>query len=455
MDKITYTKSLCIIAVLFFVFGFVTWINAMLIPYFKICCELNNLESYFVAFAFYISYLFISYPSSLALKKIGFKNGMMIGFWVMAIGALIFVPAALFRNYVLFLTGLFTLGGGLAVLQTAANPYVTILGAKESAAKRFSIMGICNKFAGILAPLLFAAVILKSSDKEVFEQVKFLNPIQRAPILDELVRRVIVPYIIVAIILLVLGFLVRVSALPEINTEEEDPVILEQNKDKQNIFQFPHLILGALAIFVHVGSQVIAVDTIIGYAHSMNISFLEAKVFPSYTLTATIGGYLLGISLIPKYLSQLLALRICIILGIVFTVCILFTHGEVSLFGHRSDMSIWFIVMLGFANSMIWAGIWPLSMDRLGRFIKVGAAILIMGLSGNAILPLIYGHLADIFGLRKAYIVLLPCYLYLLFYACRGYKIKYWIGNSTSYSAFSSDYKATSEYETESITSKN
>lgn len=427
MDKKTYHKSLYIIAVLFFVFGFVTWINAMLIPYFKICCELNNLESYFVAFAFYISYLFISFPASILLKKYGFKNGMMIGFFVMAIGAFMFVPAALLRNYMLFLVGLFTLGAGLAVLQTAANPYVTILGPKNSAAMRFSIMGICNKFAGILAPLLFAAVVLQSSDQALFEQIKSLEPAERAPILDELIRRVIVPYLCVGGILVLLGFLVRFSSLPEINTEQEDELTAATNKGKRNIFQFPHLVLGAIAIFVHVGSQVIAVDTIIGYAHSMDISLLEAKVFPSYTLAATIVGYLLGISLIPKYLSQIFALRACIIFGVIFTLCIVFCNGSVTILGHKADISIWFIVLLGFANSMIWAGIWPLSMDRLGRFIKIGAAILIMGLSGNAVMPLLYGHLADIYGLQNAYLVLLPCYVYLLFYAYKGYKLERWV----------------------------
>lgn len=427
MDKKTYNKSLYIIAVLFFVFGFVTWINAMLIPYFKICCELNNLESYFVAFAFYISYLFISFPASILLKKYGFKNGMMIGFFVMAIGAFMFVPAALLRNYPLFLVGLFTLGAGLAVLQTAANPYVTILGPKNSAAMRFSIMGICNKFAGILAPLLFAAVVLQSSDQALFEQIKSLEPAERAPILDELIRRVIVPYLCVGGILVLLGFLVRFSSLPEINTEQEDELTAATNKGKRSIFQFPHLVLGAIAIFVHVGSQVIAVDTIIGYAHSMDISLLEAKAFPSYTLAATIVGYLLGISLIPKYLSQIFALRACIIFGVIFTLCIVFSNGSVTILGHKADISIWFIVLLGFANSMIWAGIWPLSMDRLGRFIKIGAAILIMGLSGNAVMPLLYGHLADIYGLQNAYLVLLPCYVYLLFYAYKGYKLERWV----------------------------
>jgi FHS family L-fucose permease-like MFS transporter len=160
--------SILIIGLLFFIFGFVSWVNAILIPYFKIACELNNFQSYLVAFAFYISYFVMSVPSSYLLKSVGFKKGMMIGFWTMAIGAFIFVPAAFSRTYEIFLLGLFTLGSGLAILQTAANPYITVLGPQDRAAQRISIMGICNKGAGILAPLLFAAVILKATDGELF-----------------------------------------------------------------------------------------------------------------------------------------------------------------------------------------------------------------------------------------------------------------------------------------------
>jgi FHS family L-fucose permease-like MFS transporter len=426
MKKQESKVSIIIIAVLFFIFGFVTWINAILIPYFKICCELSNLQSYLVTFAFYISYLVMSVPASLLLKKTGFKKGMMIGFWIMAIGAFLFVPAAMSRTYGVFLCGLFTLGTGLAVLQTAANPYVTILGPKESTARRFSVMGICNKFAGVIAPLLFAAVILKPTDHLLFEQIKTMDPSHREVVLNELIQRVIWPYVCVGIVLTGLGLFVRYSPLPEIDTENESKDISEANIGKTHIFHFPHLILGALAIFFHVGSQVIAVDTIINYAKSMNINLIVAKNFPSYTLSATILGYLLGISLTPKYLSQLRALQICIVLGICFTLAIVFSHGTVSFLGHTADISIWFVVLLGFANSMIWAGIWPLALDGLGRFIKIGSSILIMGLCGNAILPLIYGYFADRWSLRYAYLVLLPCYSYLLYYAYKGYKVKTW-----------------------------
>ena len=418
--------SILIIGLLFFIFGFVSWVNAILIPYFKIACELTNFQSYLVTFAFYISYFIMSVPSGYLLRKTGFKKGMMLGFWAMALGAFIFVPAALTRTYEIFLLGLFTIGAGLAVLQTAANPYITVLGPIERAAQRFSIMGIFNKGAGIIAPLLFAAVILKATDTDLFKELATMNEANRKVVLDELIQRVILPYTCVGVALLGLGFMVRYSPLPEINTEQESPELATANADKKNIFQFPHLILGAAAIFLHVGSQVIAVDTIIGYANSMHINLMEAKVFPSYTLFATICGYVLGIICIPKFIKQVNALRLCTLLGTMFTFLIIYAKGQVSFLGHTADISIWFVVLLGFANSMVWAGIWPLALDGLGRFTKLGASLMIMCLCGNAILPLCYGYLADLYNVRNAYWVLLPCYLYLVFYAFYGHKIRRW-----------------------------
>lgn len=419
--------SILIIGLMFFIFGFVSWVNSILIPYFKIACELTSFQAYLVAFAFYIAYFVMSVPSSYLLKAVGFKKGMMIGFWCMATGAFIFVPAAMSRTYEIFLLGLFTIGIGLAILQTAANPYITILGAKERAAQRISMMGICNKAAGILSPIVFAAVILRPTDTDLFAQLSTMTETQRSGALDELIRRVINPYIGLGTFLFVLGFLVYKSPLPEIDTEHESEEIATANAGKTSIFQFPHLILGALAIFLHVGTQVIAIDTIIGYANSMGINLLEAKVFPSYTLFCTICGYLIGISLIPKFISQVNALRICTLLGTVFTLLIIFTHGQLNFLGHTTDVSIWFVVLLGLANSLVWAGIWPLALDDLGRFTKLGASVMIMGLCGNAIMPLFYGYIADLYDVRTAYWVLFPCYLYLVFYAVQGHKVRKWV----------------------------
>jgi len=419
--------SVLLVGLMFFIFGFVSWVNSILIPYFKIACELTSFQAYLVAFAFYIAYFFMSVPSSYLLRAVGFKKGMMFGFWAMALGAFIFVPAAMTRTYEIFLAGLFTIGIGLAILQTAANPYITILGSKERAAQRISIMGICNKAAGILSPIVFAAVILKPTDTALFAGLSTMTDIERSTALDELIRRVINPYIGLGIFLIILGILVYKSPLPEIDTEHEDQNLADINSGKTSIFQFPHLILGALAIFLHVGTQVIAIDTIIGYAGSMGLNLLEAKVFPSYTLFCTICGYLLGIVFIPKLITQVNALRVCTVLGTVFTVLIIYAKGEISMLGHSTDISIWFVVLLGLANSLVWAGIWPVALDGLGRFTKLGASVMIMGLSGNAIMPLFYGHFADLYDVRQAYWVLVPCYLYLVYYAFSGHKIRSWL----------------------------
>jgi len=426
LEKKDTIVPILIIGSLFFFFGFISWLNAILIPFFRIACELTNFESYLVTFAFYISYLVFSVPASYLLKRVGFRKGMMIGFWIMSVGAFIFIPAALTRTYLIFLFGLFSIGAGTALLQTAANPYITILGPKESAAQRISIMGIFNKAAGIISPLIFAAVVLKATDADLFKQIPLMDEVTRNAALDELIRRVIIPYACVGTVLIGLGLMVRYSSLPEIDTEHENEETALANSNKTVVFQFPQLVLGAIAIFLHIGTQIISIDTIISYANSMNMGLLEAKIFPGYTLSATIVGYLLGILLIPKYLSQVTVLKICTLLGITLTLFIVFSNMQVSFLGHEANISIWFVVLLGLANSLVWPGIWPLALDGLGKYTKIGASILIMGLIGNAIMPLVYGHFADLYGNRNAYWVLFPCYLYLAFYAFYGYRLRRW-----------------------------
>lgn len=417
---------IAIIGSLFFIFGFISWLNSILIPYFRIACELSNFESYLVTFAFYISYLVFSIPSSYLLNRVGYKKGIMIGFWVMAVGAFIFVPAALTRAYQFFLLGLFTMGAGTALLQTAANPYITILGPKERALQRISIMGILNKLAGVFAPLLFAAVVLRATDAELFKQIPLMSEAARNVALDELIRRVILPYICMGAVLLGLGLLIRYSPLPEITNEEDSEDVVLVASEKRRIFKYPHLILGVIAIFLHIGAQVLSIDTIISYANSMNIGLLEAKVFPSYTLFTMVIGYIIGIICIPRFISQLRGLQISALLGLVLTFLIIYAEKQVTFLGHTANMSIWFIVLLGLPNSLIWGGIWPLALNGLGRLTKLGAALLIMGLTANALMPLVYGYLADMYGPHDAYWVMFPCFLFLVYYAFYGYRVKRW-----------------------------
>jgi len=432
-----YFFSLTIIGLFFFIFGFVTWLNGVLIPYLKIACQLNNFESYFVAFAFYISYFVMAIPSSLLLHKTGFKRGMALGLLVMAVGALIFIPAAWTRTYGLFLFGLFVMGTGLAILQTASNPYVTLLGPKESAAKRISIMGICNKVAGVISPLILAAAILGNAN-ELTEKLKEMGGAERIAELNELASRVIVPYGIMAAILVGLAMLVGFTHLPDIDTDEEDEVLAAVNSNKSSVLQFPQLVLGVFTIFLYVGVEVIAGDTIISYGFSRGIPLSEAKIFTSYTLTGMVIGYILGILLIPRFIRQENALGISSILGLIFSVLAIFTaHLDVQstfqiqlagkIFSLPFDLSIFFIAMLGLANAIMWPAIWPLAIDGLGRFTKIGSSLLIMAIAGGALLPLLYGRLVDVFNASQAYWIVVPCYFFIGYYAFRGHKIRSWV----------------------------
>ncbi|MBQ2702457.1 MAG: sugar MFS transporter [Alistipes sp.] len=428
--KSSYLASLFMCGCLYFIFGFVSWVNSILIPYFKVACDLHNeVLGYLVAFAFYIAYLVMSIPASIMLNKIGFKRGVEYGLWVMAMGALLFVPAAITRTYALFLAGLFSFGIGLAILQTAANPFVTIIGPIESAARRISIMGICNKFAGIVSPLIFSALVIREADKTTMALVKsgeLVGPAKEQA-LDEMILNVIPPYLCLAVLLFVFGIVFYKSSIPDIDPKSLNKAEEGAGSERKSIFAYPYLILGALAMFCHVGSQVISVDTSIRYAESMGVTLDEAKILPSLTLACILIGYLCGIVLIPKYLKQQKALLICTITGLVLSLCVIFASGSVELFGMQTDISLWFLILLGLPNSLIFAGIWPLAIRNLGKYTNLGSSFLVMGLCGNAFLPLIYGWVADNFDLRMGYWVLVPCFLYLIFYAAVGHSIEHWI----------------------------
>ncbi len=402
------------IGLFFFIFGFVTWLNGILIPYLKISCELNHFQSYLVAFAFYIAYVIMAGPSSWLLKRTSLKSGMMIGLFIMATGALLFIPAAMTRTYYIFLTGLFILGSGLAIMQTASNPYITILGPIESAASRISIMGIANKTAGIIATFLFGVMALSDGDK-LMAKLNSLDSIQRSVLLDELASRVVVPYLVMAGILVTIGIMIKLSNLPDIDPEVQNAgEDTKDNSSKTSIFQFPFLLLGVVAIFCGVGVEIVAGDTIISYGLSQGIPISVAKHFTSFTLLASILGYTLGIIAIPRFISQGNALKICALLGVFFTL-----SATVS----PKMVSVLFIALLGLANSLIWPAVWPLAIEGLGRFTGIGSSLLIMGNLGGALLPLLYGRLADIIDPKTAYLFVIPFYIFILFYAIKGHKI--------------------------------
>jgi len=408
------SSPIVIIGTLFFIFGFITWLSAVLVPYLKIACELNNFQSYLVAFSFYIAYFFMSVPSGWLLEHTGYKKGMTIGLLVMAVGSVVFVPAALTRTYGLFLTGLFVQGAGMALLQTASNPYVTIIGPIESAAKRISIMGICNGIAGVIAPAILGFITLQGAD-EIVARITTMTPQQKDIELSALASRVIVPYLLIMISLIILAVFLYFSNLPDINSEEENAISDEGSLKKTSIFQFPHLLLGVFAIFLYTGVEVIAGNTIISYGVYLNIPISTARFFSSFTIFAMLVGYVIGIIGIPKYFSQKRALIISSVLGVIFAFVALMTKGFTS---------VMFVALFGLANSLMWPSIWPLAIKGLGRFTKVGSSMMVMAICGAAVIPLLYGKIADVIDPRNAYWIVIPIYLYILFYATIGHKIK-------------------------------
>jgi glucose/galactose transporter len=389
---------LMIIGILFFVFGFITWVNSVLIAFFKDAFQLNNFDSLLVTFAFFISYFVMAIPSSWVLAKTGFKSGMSLGLLSMAIGTLLFIPAAKMANYPMFLFGLFVIGTGLALLQTASNPYVTILGPSESAAKRISVMGICNKVAGILSQFIFGGLFLSSG-----------------LVGNEKLNTVITPYGIMTVILIILAIWVWFSSLPEVEAEE---IKQENDSVKDSVWSYPNLVLGLVAFFLYVGVEVIAGDTIINYGVSQGFDKDVAKIFTTYTLYGMLVGYIVGILFIPKYLSQQKALNYSAILGIVFSIGTIFFTGFTS---------VLCLALLGLANALMWPALWPLAIQGLGKFTKLGSALIIMMISGGALLPLLYGKIADQIGdTQKAYIIMIPCYIFIYFYATIGHKKSSW-----------------------------
>ncbi|WP_405295455.1 sugar MFS transporter [Algibacter sp. Ld11] len=424
--------AIIIIASLFFIFGFVTWINGALIPFMKTINELTDAQSYLVASASYISFVVMALPASWILNKIGYKKGMSLGLIIMAIGALVFIPAAEARTYWVFLAGIFIQGIGMTLLQTAANPYITILGPIDSGAKRIAIMGIANKVAGALGSLIFGALLLSGID-EVKEKLGTASLEEKGVLLDTMADSVFMPYLVMAIVLFVLGILIRKAPLPHVEAAEEEET-KPGTTAKTSIFQFPHLWLGVLTLFVYVGAEVIAGDTIIAYGISLGFPAADAKFFTTLTLFAMVCTYIVGVILIPKYLKQGTALKISATLGIIFSMCILSTTGFTS---------VLFVAALGVSNALVWPAVWPLTLAGLGKFTKTGSALLIMAISGGAIIPPLYGRMVDANkqelitnGLNEvdalatastnSYWILIPCYVLILFFALWGHKYKSW-----------------------------
>lgn len=418
------------VGLLFFILGFVTWLNGSLVPFLKIVCSLSNFQALWVTFAFYIAYTVMALPSAMVLSRIGYKKGMTLGLAIMGVGALLFIPAAYSTHYELFLAALFTLASGMTLMQTAINPYIVCLGPRESAAMRISIMGLFNKGAGVVVPLVFSSLMLADIDNFSHTALSALDAAGRAAALGQLAQRLVFPYACMAVLLFVIMAFIHFSSLRDIPAQTDS---VDDQLERSGVLQFPQLVLGALALFAYVGVEVIAGDTIGLYGHELHVA--NFGVLTSYTMVCMVIGYLIGVVAIPRYLSQQHALVASAVLGLVLTLGVVTGSphdGAISqaLLGWSGvplvPDTVMCLALLGLANAMVWPAIWPLALHGLGRYTATGSALLVMAISGGAVLPLLYGRLSDFASPRAGYWLLLPCYAVILWYASYGHKIRHW-----------------------------
>ncbi|RZF91314.1 sugar MFS transporter [Pseudoalteromonas sp. N1230-9] len=422
-NKQSSLVPMAIVATLFFILGFATWLNGSLMPFLQQILQLSPFQASLIIFSFYIAVTFTAIPSAMIIRKVGYKNGMALGMATMMVAGLLFIPAAKTQVFALFLFAQLVMGAGQTLLQTAVNPYVVRIGPEESAAARVSVMGILNKGAGVIAPIVFTALILSDFTGFVGKELTQSD-------IDAMANGLILPYLGMAIFIGVLGFAVTKMPLPELidDADEQKPGQVKE------ALSHPSLALGIVALFVYVAVEVIAGDTIGSFALSLGVE--KYSVMTSYTMGCMVLGYFLGILLIPRILSQQVALTISAILGCALTIAIVTVSNESvfisTLLGLKSVLpdTLLLIAVLGFANAIVWPAVWPLALSGLGKLTSVGSGLLVMGIAGGAFGPLFWGLASG--GVKSAdaqqaaYIVMLPCYLFILFYALKGHKMKSW-----------------------------
>lgn len=404
----TLVIPLLIVGVLFFVIGFGVGISGFLTPFLKDALHLTLTQSYLVTAAIFSAFVVFGSPAGWVIKKVGYKISIVFSLLIMAVGMILFVPSANMASFPVFLLALFIGGIGNTLLQASINPYVTIVGPQESAAARMCLMGIMNKLAWWMGPV-FLGLFLDLKNVQL-SQVSF-------------------PFYIVTGILVALSVFIFFAPLPEVKAagedETEESTTSTYASGKTSVFQMPHLLLGVLALFFYVGVETLPMASIIGFAKSLfgeNVANPEG--YAKYVPIGMFVGYVFGVLMIPKVISQTNALKLFTIIGLVASLCVIFLPGEMGIYG---------LIAVGFANSIMWGAIWPLAIADLGKFTKTGASLLVMGIVGGAVLPLIFGFLLDLFKTAElstmteyqhAYWIFIPAYLFILYFGTIGYKIR-------------------------------
>ncbi|MBC7008968.1 MFS transporter [Pseudoalteromonas sp. BZK2] len=409
---------------MFFILGCITWLNGAITPFLQQMLELSPLQASFIISSFYIAVTVAGIPSAMLIKRVGYKNGMAIGCAIMALSALMYIPAAKLQMIEIFLFAQLMIGVGQTVLQTAVNPYVVKMGSEKSAAVRVCIMGLLNKFAGVIVPVIFAAVVVSG----VVDGAGKLSQEQK----DMMANSLIMPYVLIAALIMLFAAFAKFAPLPDL-VFDEDETSNGKGEIKETLAH-PHLVLGVVGIALYVAVEVIAADTIGSYA--LQIGVADYSVMTSYTMACMLIGYAIGILTIPRFMSQQTALLMSGIAGIITVLLVVLGSNDsfiisnlllVPFGGPQLPDPLLCIALLGFANAMVWPAIWPLALAGLGRLTGTASGLLIMGIAGGALGPLLIG-LGNVAGLgaQGAYIVMIPSYVFILFYALKGHKMKSW-----------------------------
>lgn len=399
-QKTNFMVPLAFVGVMFFAIGFALGINSFLMPVLEKSLQMSSAESNLLLAATFVPFLIFGIPATKCIEYIGYKRTMALSFVLFAAAFGLFIQAAATASIVWFLIASFVAGAANAVLQASVNPYVTILGPLESAAKRISIMGICNKLAWPATTLFITLVIGKG-------------------LADIQMEDLYLPFEIIIGIFIILGIIALMAPLPEVKAAGEDPA--DENEaenqcsyaaNKTSIMQFPHLLLGAFALFLYVGVETISLATATGYAKALDLEGDNYGFIPSIGMVV---GYIAGVILIPKYLSQAAAMKFCAIIALIGSVLVAILPGV---------WSVYCIFFMALGCSLMWPALWPLAMADLGKFTKAGSSLLTMAIAGGAVMPWVRGVIQDATSFQTSYWICVPCFLFILYYGMAGYKIR-------------------------------
>ena len=406
----SYRRPLSILTTLFFMWGFITCLNDILVPHLKSIFDLNYTNVMLVQFAFFSAYFLFSIPWSRIVNSIGYQRTMVAGLLTMGIGAALFVPAASVASFPLFLTALIVLAAGITGLQVAANPYVIVLGKPETASSRLVLTQAFNSLGTTVAPAIGGALILSATPLAI-GQLRQLSPQAQHLLRMQQAASVKAPYIIISIVLVLLAVLIANSKLPKIEQAERRP----SEKINDSIWKHPNLLFGALAIFTYVGAEVSIGSFMVSYFSQSDIAGLSTPVAAGY-VSFYWGGAMIGRFIGAGVLQRVKTgnlLGVCAICSATLVTVSILTGGH---------LAMWSMIAVGFFNSIMFPSIFALGVAELGPLTASGSGLINMAIVGGAIIPLIQGAIADSIGIHHAFILPVICYLYIVFYALRGSK---------------------------------